>query len=490
MIGMKRSKSEIVRRRQRILVTAALILGVLAGITGLLGFADRPKKSEAVPETTAAAEDRLPVETVLPPIQTSVPTDARDGEEGSIPTEDGAAPEELPDETDPSAQQTLSPTDGSDIGEDSPSTEGTETVPIQEEQTDAPEPSIQQAVFPPDAPNGGESGPSPEKTGNGFRKWMRITSCVCLMALAGDIWLLLSLRKNVREHEKRIPQKMNPHVSTKVAAVPVTQRKIEQPQYPIPEISLGKVHDMGNREYQQDSFGQSPVLNNTGILAVLADGMGGLSNGERVSQRIIMEALNFAVDLQADRVSNALPDMVEKINWAVNQMLGPDGLYASGSTLVSALIVKDALWWVSVGDSRIYLYRDSRLNQLSRDHDLFQDWMPDILDGKRSLDEAMKNPDGRKLTSFIGMGELRYVDRNRIAIPLLPGDRILLMSDGIYGTVSDAEMSDILQNCTNVQDAASQIARKISAAALSYQDNYTLVILGYDPPSSPINNET
>ena len=157
--------------------------------------------------------------------------------------------------------------------------------------------------------------------------------------------------------------------------------------------------------------------------------------------------------------------------------------------MVSALIVENALWWISVGDSRIYLYRDQHLNQLSRDHDLLQDWMGEILEGKRSMAEAVNDPDGRKLTSFIGMGELRYIDHNHDSIPLLPGDRVLLMSDGIYGTVSDAEMEAILQSSTNVQEAASQIAQRVADASLPYQDNYTLVILGYDPPGLSTKNK-
>ena len=103
--------------------------------------------------------------------------------------------------------------------------------------------------------------------------------------------------------------------------------------------------------------------------------------------------------------------------------------------------------------------------------------------------EAVNDPDGRKLTSFIGMGELRYIDYNHDSISLLPGDRVLLMSDGIYGTVSDAEMEAILQSSTNVQEAASQIAQRVADASLPYQDNYTLVILGYDPPGLSTKNK-
>lgn len=329
---------------------------------------------------------------------------------------------------------------------------------------------------------------SPRKSVPGFRLVMQIACFVFAAGACVDILLLAMLRKNVRDHERSGEQPMEPPTPAEVHPVPITKETVEETVCPIPGVSIGKIHDIGRRDYQQDSFGQTAVLRNTGILAVLADGMGGLSGGERVSQKIVMEALTFGSTLQANQVPTALPGMVAGINRAVNQMLGPKGLYTSGSTVVSALITGNALRWISVGDSRVYLYRDGQLSQLSRDHDLLQDWMPDILEGKRSMAEALRDPNGRKLTSFIGMGELRHVDYNRTPIPLLPGDRVLLMSDGVYGTVSDAEMAAILRDCGSVQLAASHIGQRIMGAALPYQDNYTLIVLGYDPPDQPRNN--
>ena len=328
----------------------------------------------------------------------------------------------------------------------------------------------------------------PRKSAPGFRLVMQIACFAFAAGACVDILLLAMLRKNVRDHECSGEQPMEPPTPAEVHPVPITKETVEETVCPIPGISIGKIHDIGRRDYQQDSFGQTAVLRNTGILAVLADGMGGLSGGERVSQKIVMEALTFGSTLQANQVPTALPGMVAGINHAVNQMLGPKGLYTSGSTVVSALITGNALRWISVGDSRIYLYRDGQISQLSRDHDLLQDWMPDILEGKRSMAEALRDPNGRKLTSFIGMGELRHVDYNRTPIPLLPGDRVLLMSDGVYGTVSDAEMAAILRDCGSVQLAASHIGQRIMGAALPYQDNYTLIVLGYDPPDQPRNN--
>lgn len=515
------------------MVIIALVLGILIVWTGFFGFVYRPAADDpnAIPLGTEANQAALSETPTTAPIQTESFTTMTEGEQNSsadMPEEWTVPAMTASEETqDPSAAMQDEPGFSADTAEDgldsqadatgdtpapteitsegvpAPSDAVTWDIPATSETTPdgMPDPTVDmtEEMSEPtvDTTKGWTNPPTvmPEQKENnepgdehksGFRLFMRILCFVFATAEAVDILLLVTLRKNIRQHRKK--DSIDSYRPTKVDSIPVTMKDVEQPIHPILGISLGKVHDVGKREYQQDSFGQIAVLYDTGILAVLADGMGGLSNGERVSQRIVMEALNYGVTIQTDQLSNTLPDMVKNINRAVNQMLGPDGLYTSGSTVVSALIVKNALWWISVGDSRIYLYRDQQLNQLSRDHDLMQDWMGEILEGKRTMAEAMNDPDGRKLTSFIGMGELRYIDHNHSPIPLRTGDRVLLMSDGIYGSVSDAEMETILRSSTNVQEAASRIAKKITDASLSYQDNYTLVILGYDLPNEPTNN--
>lgn len=557
MIGMKRNKAAMIKRRQSLLAVMAVAL-ILASIgTGYLGFVYDPGEdvpggsllptgvnpvsataTGATEETTVGTETTAPaaVETTE---ATSVPMEA-DGAEAAPAKKDGsdkatAPTDEAPATTEAPPAATEAPpatTENTPAATEVPPATTEKPAANIEEPPATTEAPIKPAsenfdpgdAFPPsstateETPHSGiyinphtftqpaseETAPSasegttptatsepvalPRKSTPGFRLVMQIACFVFAAGACVDILLLAMLRKNVRDHECSGEQPMEPPTPAEVHPVPITKETVEETVCPIPGISLGKIHDIGRRDYQQDSFGQTAVLRNTGILAVLADGMGGLSGGERVSQKIVMEALTFGSTLQANQVPTALPGMVAGINRAVNQMLGPKGLYTSGSTVVSALITGNALRWISVGDSRVYLYRDGQISQLSRDHDLLQDWMPDILEGKRSMAEALRDPNGRKLTSFIGMGELRHVDYNRTPIPLLPGDRVLLMSDGVYGTVSDAEMAAILRDCGSVQLAASHIGQRIMGAALPYQDNYTLIVLGYDPPDQPRNN--
>lgn len=290
------------------------------------------------------------------------------------------------------------------------------------------------------------------------------SACLLLLDVISICIISAKIRKLSRQHQDR------------PLSYGVTEKNVSPNISGFP--SVGRSHNIGMRNYQQDSFGQTPILNNQGLLAVVADGMGGLSNGEKVSQRIVMKALDYGVRLANTPNADTLVHMVNVINQDINQMLGEENLFKSGSTLVATMVVKDHLWWASVGDSRIYLYRNGYLNQLTRDHDLLQEWLTEVNKGQMSYEQAVSNPDGRKLTSFIGMGKLRYIGYNKVPFLLHPGDRILLMSDGVYGTVSNDEMVQILKAHTNVQDAADAVSGKIEAAKRRHQDNYTIMILG------------
>lgn len=242
---------------------------------------------------------------------------------------------------------------------------------------------------------------------------------------------------------------------------------------------LGKAHNIGARPVQQDSLGTIAVCGNSGVLAVVADGMGGLSGGEQVSQQVVMEMLDQGARMLSDQSDGILLDMVRSVNQKVNRMLGPDGIYKSGSTLVAVLAMNGSFRWISVGDSRIYLYRGGSVFQLNREHNLLQEWMPEILEGRLSYHEAIGNPDSRKLTSFIGMGELKYVDYSLDSIPIAQGDRVLLMTDGVFNTLKDQQISSILERNSEPQQAANAIAQQILAEEKPGQDNFTVTILGF-----------
>lgn len=273
------------------------------------------------------------------------------------------------------------------------------------------------------------------------------------------------------------PEKSKSRSSARPDSVPAATGTAVQRTEAISNVAT--IHQIGQRDYQQDSLGHTAVLDDKGILAVVADGMGGLSGGEKVSQKIVMDALAMGHQLKPGMQNGFLWKMVDKINENVNRMLGPDGLYKSGSTLVAVLAYNRQFQWIAVGDSRIYLYRQGYASQLNHDHDQLQVWMSDVLSGRLTMEEVLRNPDSRKLTSFIGMGQLRFVDGSRGAIALEPGDRLVLMSDGIYNLIGEDRLADVLKRYPDVEQAAAVIDRLIRDGNLPHQDNYTAIVLGF-----------
>lgn len=244
-------------------------------------------------------------------------------------------------------------------------------------------------------------------------------------------------------------------------------------------LTVGAVSGMGNRPAQQDCMDSAPLFQGHGVLSVVADGMGGLVDSQEVSQRIVSQAISLSNAIRPDNMDMALTSMLNVVTNDVNSMLGPDRLYKSGSTLVAVLATPQNFRWLSVGDSRIYLYRDGYVNQLNQDHCLLQEWMPDILDGKRNYEEASRDPEGKRITSFIGMGSLKYVDKSLLPIAAKPGDRVLLMTDGVYNAITTHQMANILKQYPDVQTAAEMFERAVQAAHIPTQDNYTVQIIAF-----------
>jgi len=247
-------------------------------------------------------------------------------------------------------------------------------------------------------------------------------------------------------------------------------------------ILIGNTHHIGARESQQDSFRMSDIsdtelFERKGIFAVVADGMGGMEDGTEISNVATRSMLQYfnEVEFSADTGLDLL-NMLFVANDNVNRFMdGRSG--KGGSTAIAAIIRADKLFWVSVGDSRIYLYRGGACLQLNREHIYAAELDQKAAAGEIPWQEAAGDPNRGALTAYLGMGELELTDRNTHPVQLIPGDRVLLMSDGVFGTLSDGEISQAMQSET--QNSAEILQQKILEKQLPGQDNFTAVILTY-----------
>lgn len=249
-------------------------------------------------------------------------------------------------------------------------------------------------------------------------------------------------------------------------------------------IRVGGAQTIGKRSDQEDSLCYSnwqnvAEYNERGLLAAVSDGIGGLEKSELASQtamrnmRVRFLKQDPAV-APADRLLE-LTGAAQQDVLALNHAL-PQGSRVMGATLVSVLIQRNLLWLSSVGDSRIYLYRAGAMLPLNRPH----------VFGKENREDAVLTGGGRpsdarqdkKLTAYLGQENLRKVDRNVNPIKLMPSDRVLLMSDGVFGTVGEDEMVRSMGLSPDL--AAKDIIRMVEAANKPHQDNATVVVIALD----------
>ncbi len=248
----------------------------------------------------------------------------------------------------------------------------------------------------------------------------------------------------------------------------------------------GNAQDVGAREEQQDAFGFSDpgdeaFLAHGGFLGVLADGMGGLQNGGQGSLTAVRAFLDsYRTKLPEESVPDALVRSLYAANRAVLSFAASaNSQNDMGTTLAAAVAVDDSLYWISAGDSRIYLLREGRLTSLTTDHIYANQLDAEVARGDLERAEALNHPERESLTSYLGLEELSEIDRNIRPFPLQPGDRVIMCSDGLYRSLSETEIAST--NCGDPQKACEDMVERALANRIPHQDNVTVMALWCEP---------
>lgn len=229
-------------------------------------------------------------------------------------------------------------------------------------------------------------------------------------------------------------------------------------------LVVGAATDAGNvRGHNEDLIYVPDELNTEQdgvVLLAVADGMGGHEGGE--------VAAKIAIDSLLQRFSEDTDDIVLVLKQAyrnANQSIFEDGAAKGehnimGTTLVTAVIHDDDLTVGNVGDSRAYLLRAGRLNQITTDHSLVAE---QVRMGVMTQDEARASTHKNIVTRAIGYRE--RVDIDIFEIKLLPEDRLLLSSDGIHDYLDDAEMADVISSMEPEPAIHELISRALGAGS-------------------------
>ncbi len=215
-------------------------------------------------------------------------------------------------------------------------------------------------------------------------------------------------------------------------------------------FEIGNGTDVGRvRSANEDSFSCFEPANRKqmsakGYLLAICDGMGGAVGGKTASEM----ALNTISEIyysQKDRdPSGALSDAIVEANRRIfDRAQTETGLKGMGTTAVIAVLLGGELHLAHVGDSRCYLVREGEIRQLTEDHSLVHQM---VRDGLITPEEARNHPEGHILNRSIGVSPEVEADLLQPPLPLRPGDRIILCSDGLTGQVSDDEIQAAIES--------------------------------------------
>ena len=238
---------------------------------------------------------------------------------------------------------------------------------------------------------------------------------------------------------------------------------------------------IGDREDQQDSFGY--ILKQDEGLVVVCDGMGGHEGGKTASELVVQ---NYLAQYTESYVITGQTDMLietaKQSDAMISQLRNENGdLLKAGSTLVSILINRKKLMWCSVGDSRAYLVRKGEMVQLTQDHNYHTVLVEKVNAGLLNAEEfAKEDIRGEALISFLGIGNLALIDYSESPLELQKDDKIIIMSDGLYKIVTDAEIARILDNFNNIGEAVQALEMKAKKNAKynnESRDNMTVALI-------------
>lgn len=222
------------------------------------------------------------------------------------------------------------------------------------------------------------------------------------------------------------------------------------------------------RENNQDSIHLSQGSPEQGLLFAVADGMGGFSGGE-IASSLALEVLQNAHSRLSQPDPSFLKRAVERANLAVYQKSQQLGQGLMGTTLTAAYLLGNTLWLAHVGDSRAYLLRGDKTTLLTEDHTLVGDLVrAHIIPPERVRTHAQRS----KLTRAIGMG--LFVTPDITQHNVQTGDRLLLCSDGLWGSLPD---EDIARLASDLSSPAEQAQRLVDAAIQNESDDNVSVIV-------------
>lgn len=214
-----------------------------------------------------------------------------------------------------------------------------------------------------------------------------------------------------------------------------------------------------------------------GIFA-LADGMGGHKKGEVASKLAVENIICFfkenllqSTNIKIDYVDDIVKQAYNNVNSIIHEKsISSVDYEGMGTTLTTAILYKNNLYIANVGDSRCYLLKDNRFEQITKDHSVVQELIEANIITKS---EAKNHPRRNHITRAMGTDELVIVDIFKIEINR--GDKVLLATDGLTGFVDDEVIKDIISKDEDIMNLTEELIN--TANNISGKDNVSVILI-------------
>jgi len=246
-----------------------------------------------------------------------------------------------------------------------------------------------------------------------------------------------------------------------------------------PPIDFSGIEFLGDRDGQEDYFLVEAIQNRKGVLAILADGMGGHASGEVASQKAVETFNKIYKEYPSESIASKLAASLQQSNSEIaNSIRSNSTLDGMGCTLVGLHVGPDGLRWISVGDSPLFIFRNGNIIQLNADHSMAPVIEESLKQGKISKEEAANHPHRNALRSAVMGSELTLIDAPVEPFGLIAGDILILASDGIM-TLSLREIESVIKEVRNKtsNEISKSLIDAVKAKRRPRQDNTTVIVL-------------
>lgn len=228
------------------------------------------------------------------------------------------------------------------------------------------------------------------------------------------------------------------------------------------------------RELNEDAYLERPDLG----LWLVADGMGGHFAGDVASHMVVSAMDTLEPPRSLSKFVEAVERRLAETNTRLRDYAEREETHTIGSTVVALLAHGEHAVCLWAGDSRMYRYRDGRLEQISQDHALVEEL---VERGVLTPEQAVDHPHGNLVTRAVGAAERLFLDIE--IIPIQAGDLFILCSDGLEKEIAEEEMSVMAEASDRSQLSHTLLARALTVGA---RDNVTVITVAiHGQPGSP-----